>query len=313
MAARPLPRRLCVAVVMVFVLVTTGATAANGGIPRSGAVHATTSSAPCQAMSNATIHSVVWIWMENESIGAIIGSASAPYQTALARRCGLAANYSAISHPSLPNYLAATGGSTFGVAADGEPSVYPIHSASLFSEVSAAHESWRAYDESMPTDCDLVTSGEYAARHNPAVYYVPLRAQCAHDDVPLGSLANGAFATAARQGTLPNFSFVTPNICDDAHSCPINQGDRWLSQFVPIILNSPQFNAGSLALFPTYDEGEGTNTVATTVIAREVRPGTVVHRAFTHYSLLRTTEQLLGLPLLGAAARAASMSAAFGL
>jgi len=271
--------------------------------------------APC-GTSNGNqpkITHVIWIWMENESYGSIIGSADAPYESALARECGLAENYQAITHPSLPNYLAATGGSTFGVADDGEPRVHPINSPSLFSQVAAAHETWRSYAESMPEACDLITSGEYAARHNPAVYYVPVRVNCESDDVPMGSISTGAFAVAARSGHLPNFSFVIPNICDDAHSCPVRHGDTWLASFLSTVFASPQYRQGTVVVFLTFDEGNLDNHVPTIVAARSVPTGAVSVAMFNHYSMLRTTEQLLGLPLLGAAAHASSMTAAFGL
>jgi phospholipase C len=251
--------------------------------------------------------------MENESYDSIIGSTNAQYETQLAHACGLATNYQTITHPSLPNYLAATGGSTFGVTDDGEPDSHPVDAASIFEQIDHAHETWRGYAESMPENCDLVTSGDYAARHNPAVYYVPLRAACADDDVPMGSVTNGAFATAARDGKLPNFSFVTPNICDDAHSCPVAHGDAWLRQFLPTIFASPEYQAGSVAVFLTFDEGNSDNRVPTIVAARSMPKGTTSGEAFTHYSLLRTAEALLHLPYLGAAAKSNSMVAAFHL
>jgi hypothetical protein len=273
------------------------------------------SAGPCGTTTSAhkRIDHVIWIWMENESYVSIIGSPDAKYETSLAKACGLANNYQAITHPSLPNYLAATGGSTFGVTDDGEPASHPLNAPSIFSEVAASHDSWRGYAESMPTNCDRVTTGVYAARHNPAVYYVPLRPMCAQDDIPMGSLATGAFAVAARTGHLPNFAFVTPNICDDAHSCPVAHGDAWLSEFMPIIFASPQYRAGSVAVFLTFDEGNVDNRVPTIVASASLLPGTVSTVLFSHYSLLHTAEQLLGLPLLGNAAKAPSMVAAFHL
>jgi hypothetical protein len=286
-----------------------------GGLGRGGSVGAAAPLAPCGTAlsSHPKITHVIWVWMENESYGSIIGSPAARYETALTHECGVAANYQAITHPSLPNYLAATGGSTFGVTDDGEPDTHPIDAPSLFSEVAAAHETWRSYAESMPDNCDRVTAGEYAARHNPAVYYVPLRAECAQDDVPLGALTTGALANAAHSGKLPNFAFITPNICDDAHSCPVAHGDSWLSEFLPIIFASPQYRSGSVAVFLTFDEGNVNNHSPTIVAAASTPTGTISRLPFTHYSLLRTAEQLLGVPLLGNATKAESMVGAFNL
>ena len=144
-----------------------------------GAVVATTP-APARAATSACVGAtaptlydhVIWIWFENKA--PVVGSSSAPYFTSLAHGCGYAANYYAVTHPSLPNYLAATGGSTFGVADDKYPSAHPIAGASLFSQVAATGRQWRAYNESMPSNCALTSSGTYAVKHNPAAYYLSL-------------------------------------------------------------------------------------------------------------------------------------------
>ena len=100
---------------------------------------------------------------------------SAPYLNSLSDRCGLATNYLAISHPSLPNYIALTSGTTHGITDDAEPVAHPLGGPSIFSELDG---NWRGLIQSMPAACDHVTSGSYAARHNPAVYYVNLDATC---------------------------------------------------------------------------------------------------------------------------------------
>jgi len=269
---------------------------------------------PCgYRVANPSYRHVMWIWMENESYQFIIGAADAPYETALAHRCGLATNYHAISHPSLPNYLAATGGTTAGVSDDGEPSVHPLSGDSIFSQVDTGGLTGRGYVESMPTPCDTVTSGLYAARHNPAVYYIALRPACAIDDVPMGSIAGGALHVALQDNTLANFVFVTPNICDDAHSCPVQHGDAWLSGFLSMVFASVTYRLGHLAVFVTFDEGNADNHVPTIVAAPSVPSGTTSATYFDHYSLLRTAEELLGLPPIHNASSANSMVAAFHL
>jgi hypothetical protein len=255
----------------------------------------------------------MWVFMENESLVSIIGTPSSPYATELARRCGLATDYSAITHPSLPNYLAVTGGTTFGVSDDGEPSTHPIAGASIFSELAARGLTWRSYAESMPTACDTVTSGLYAARHNPAVYYTAIRSACARDDLPMGSLEGGALHGALYAGKLANFVFVTPNVCDDAHSCPVGHGDQWLAQFLTIVFASPTYRLGHMAVFVVWDEGNLNNVVPAIVAAPSVPSGTRSAAYFNHYSLLRTTEQLLGVAPIANAAKASSMLAAFHL
>jgi hypothetical protein len=260
-------------------------------------------SAPCGVVNHPLPYRhVVWVLLENAGYQQIVGSSSAPYLNRLAAECGLATQYFAVSHPSLPNYVALTSGSTHGITDDAEPADHRLIGASLFSELSG---NWRAYEESMPSTCDRVTSGSYAARHNPAVYYTNLGSSCLHNDVPMP--AHLEFSSA--------FTFVTPNICDDMHSCPISSGDAWLSRTVPTILASPQYRSHQLALFITFDESDSgpDNRVATFVVAPSVAVGSRVGSHFTHYSLLRTTEALLGVPSLGAASSAPSMAGAFSM
>lgn len=264
-------------------------------------VKGTTPSSPCGAPGPVHYDHVVWIMLENVGY-AVVGSPSAPYFNQLASSCGLATNYDAISHPSLPNYVALTSGSTQGISDDGEPSEHPLTVPSIFSQLGS---NWRTLAESMPSNCDQVTSGSYAARHNPAVYFTNITASCRRNDVPL---------------TLPlnlnaRFTIIVPNICDDMHSCPESVGDSWLRRMVPLILGSSLYTSRSLALFITFDENDGdaTNQVPTLVIAPSVPHGARVGAKFTHYSLLRTTETLLHLPLLGSARSATPMIGAFRL
>jgi len=266
--------------------------------------------APCGYSGSHTYSHVVWIWLENKGYGSVIGSKDAPYENALAADCGVATNYSGITHPSLPNYIAATGGSTFGITDDSPPSAHPLASESIFSQVTTAGLSWRGYAESMPSPCALSNSGLYAVRHNPATYYTGLRSQCATKDIPL----TGNLTEDLDSGSLPSFSFITPNLCNDTHNCDVPVGDAWLSSWVAGILDSADYQAGNTLVVITWDEGAGTaNHIPTIVIAPSVPSGTSASGAFDHYSLLRTTEDLLGLPALGSAATATSMVSAFHL
>jgi phosphatidylinositol-3-phosphatase len=266
---------------------------------------------PCgTAAGGAHYAHVVWIWMENKPYGSVIGSKSAPYENSLAAKCGSATDYHGVTHPSLPNYLAATGGSTFGVHDDASPSSHKINGDSLFGQLDAAGLSWRSYEESMPSNCATSASGRYAVKHNPAAYFTSIRAACAKDDVPFA----GAFAHDVAAGTLPSFSFVTPDLCSDTHDCSVHTGDGWLATWVPKLLDGPNYRAGDTLLVVTWDEGEGSvNITPTIVVAPSVRPGLRAAQRLDHYALLRTTEDLLGVGRLGAAAAAPSLGAAFGL
>jgi hypothetical protein len=278
---------------------------------------------PCGTMPVSSVHytHVIWVWMENHSYSTIIGAKTAPYINSLAKECGLATNYHNVSHPSLPNYVSATSGlGLSGISqftSDCDPSATCSTAApSIFGQ----GETWKAYEESMPSNCAPADSGEYAVRHNPPPYFTTLTG-CSTFDVPYPQLA-----TDLSSGKLPAFSFVTPNLIDDMHDGTIADGNAWLSSNLPVIFNSSEYKSGTTAVFVTWDEGEGgrsndcaTNTtdigcqVATLVISPSTVPGTTSSVLFNHYSLLRTAEDLLGLPELGLAASNQSMAAAFNL
>jgi hypothetical protein len=287
------------------------------------AVPTTSTTGPCGTLPVSATHytHVIWVWMENHSYNTIIGSSQAPYINSLANECGLATNYHNISHPSLPNYVAATSGLAYSgikqFKSDCDPSSLCSTSApSIFGQ----GESWKAYEESMPSNCTPTDSGEYAVRHNPPPYFTTLSG-CSTFDVPYTQLASDLSG-----GTLPAFSFVTPNLIDDMHDGTIADGDTWLSNNLPAIFSSSEYQSGSVAVFVTWDEGEGgttnkcaTNTtdvgchVATLVISPSTVPGTKSSKLLNHYSLLGTAEKLLKLPKLGQAATSKSMTTAFNL
>jgi phosphatidylinositol-3-phosphatase len=255
-----------------------------------------------------TYRHVVWIWMENKDYANVIGSSSAPFLNSLAADCGLATNYHAITNPSLPNYIAATSGL-------GGYKLNPFYSncqpdsycSTRLKSVFAQLRSWRAYQESMPRPCARRDDGLYAARHNPAIYYRSLRG-CRKRDLPLTALQRDLDGNS-----LPAFSFITPNLCHDAHSCPLKDGDDWLAEEVPRIIQSAAYRAGNTVLVITFDEGEESSHIATVIVSPSTPAGRRSGARFDHYSLLRTTQELLGVPRLGRAKAARSMAGSFGL
>ena len=308
-------------------LATAAAVTIVAGAIAGAATIATTATAraagPCGTTTTApTYKHVIWIWFENHSYSDIIGSSQAPYFNTVATECGLATNYHNLSHPSLPNYVGATSGLAVSSLTPFDPDCNPKGScttsaASIFGQ----GETWKAYEESMPSNCRKSNSGEYAVRHNPPPYFTSLTT-CSANDVPYTQLAADLAGNA-----LPAFSFVTPNLIDDMHDGTIAQGNTWLSNNLPTILSSSEYTSGSTAVFITFDEGAGgstgencaTNTtdnschVATMVISPSTAAGTTSATLFNHYSLLATAEQLLGLPALGQAASATTLTAAFNL
>jgi phosphatidylinositol-3-phosphatase len=266
---------------------------------------------PCGVTSRPPAYQhVIVIVMENHGFSQVAGQS--PFLNRLAGRCGLAADYRAVSHPSLPNYLAMTSGSPAGLAGlDCTPSSSCDTSArSIFAQTS-----WRVFADAMPAPCYRNNAGEYAARHNPALYYTDpaVTSACPSSDLPLAGGA-GLLKELSAPRALARFVMVIPNLCHDEHDCAVASGDSWLAGLVPQILRSAAYRSGTTALFITYDEddhAEG-NRVYTVVVSPSTRPHTVSSRPYTHASLLRTTEELLGLPVLSAAA-AASMRPAFNL
>ena len=277
---------------------------------------------PCGTASRSAAHytHVIWVWMENHSYSDIIGNSQAPYINTLARECGLATNYHNISHPSLPNYVGMTSGLPLPqlkrFSSDCAPSrTCSTPARNIFGQTSK----WKAYEESMPSNCYRHNRGQYEVHHNPAPYFARL-ARCRTNDVPYTRLTK-----ELSSGKLPAFSFITPDSMHNGGDS-VALGNSWLKKSLQAILRSRAYRSSHTAVFITWDEGEGgrsdncaANTtdvgchVATIVISPSTRPGTKSHTLFNHYSLLRTTEELLGLPRLGLAKRANSMKRAFGL
>lgn len=259
--------------------------------------------ARCGSAAASTYSHVVWVVFENAGYDQVLAPGAAPYLQSLAAGCGLATDFHAETHPSLPNYLAMTSGATQGVGDDAGPASHQLAAANLFGQLGA---DWRALQESMPAPCSRADRHPYAVKHNPPAYYTGLRASCPTQDVPL----TGAPDLSAR------FTFITPNLCNDGHDCGLARADGWASRWLPAVFGSPQYRSGSTVVFLTWDEdeGSGANHVATVVAAPTVPAGARVGTRYDHYAMLRTTEELLGLPdRLGGAGRAPSMRAAFHL
>ena len=254
---------------------------------------------------------VFLIVMENEESTGIMGNNAAAYINALATGHGLATQYFAVSHPSLPNYLALTAGSTEGIASDCTGCY--VDATNIADQVESSGRSWKGYLESMPSSCYVGDAYPYMQKHNPFIYYNDVRtnaARCAEHVVPFTQLS-----TDLVNGTVPNLAWITPNMCNDMHDCSIATGDAWLANVVPGILASSAFQNGGV-LFITWDEGESSagccgnaagGQVATLVIAPNGVAGLRSTIAETHYSLLRTIEDAWGLSALGQAASAVAM------
>src|SRR5207244_3660837 len=180
------------------------------------------------------------------------------------------------------------------------------------------HLAWKSYQEDISgTQCPLTSAGGYAPKHNPMVFFDdvtdtndPHSAYCIAHVRPFSELA-----TDLQKKTVARYNFITPNLCDDMHDkCgqlddSVKQGDSWLAQNLPTILNSEAYKNGGI-VFITWDEGEGGDgPIGLIVLSPDAKGGgyaNTIH--YTHSSTLRTLEEIFGVtPILGAAASATDL------
>lgn len=343
-------------------------TSTSAPAPRSPA--AASSSPPPGPVQHGALPPVGHVFiinLENKSFDEIwVKGSKAPYLSSELRSQGvLLTNYYAVAHHSLPNYLAQISGQgpnptteddcpTFvpvaGNAsqqqaenpgqAPGTGCVYPANIPTVANQLSAAGRSWKGYMEDMATPCQRPEPGKkdpwrgakagnaYATRHNPFVYFraVTDSPDCIRNVVELGQLHED-LASADRT---PNFSYITPNLCNDGHDSPCTDGrpggletaDEWLREWVPRITASPAFAEDGL-LVVTFDEARMESTeppapaasgqlpgmgdpdggrIGTLVISPFTKGGGTSSVPYNHYSLLASVEDIFRLPYLGYAA-----------
>jgi hypothetical protein len=249
------------------------------------------SSSPIAPSATALPSHVFVIVLENRSYAQAL---TGRYTAKLAAEYAIATDYHGVSHPSLPNYLALTSGSTWGIADDG---YHRLPAGGLGAQLTKAGIPWRAYMEGMTASC-FNSPYPYALKHNPFAYYGN---GCPKQVVPFTQFAPDM------KGVVPRFVWITPDLCHDGHDCSTAVADTWLSQTVPKILATSAWQQNGLLLI-TWDEGEDiANHVLTLVI--HPHPGARTSgRAYNHYSLLATIEDRLGVSRLGLAARASAMT-----
>ena len=274
-----------------------------------------TTLAPAPANSNRpvpTFSHVFTIVLENKSASSVLGSSDAPYLNELAGRYGVADAYQGVEHPSQPNYLALFSGSTQGIT-DDQP--HDITAPTIADQLEATGRSWRVYAEDVPGGCftgatassgGVDGTGTYARKHEPAISFTAIS----------GSPSRCANVRPLRDfdPTASSYALLVPNMCNDAHDCPLSTADAWLKSYVPRILDSPAWKDGGV-LFITFDEADGperdANLVSTLVIAPNVTPGTRSSVAHSHYSLLRTIQAGFNLGCLAETCQANTLGEFF--
>ncbi|GAB7006276.1 hypothetical protein JCM18899A_37490 [Nocardioides sp. AN3] len=259
--------------------------------------------------ARAGVTKVLVFMVENHSLAQM--RAGMPKTYAFASQHAYATDYSAIRHPSLPNYLAIAAGSTLGVADDANPSAHRLTGNNIFRQARRSGHTAGVYADSMPRRCALSNSGRYAVRHNPWTYFSATsdRAACRKHDVPATRLAHDAAA-----GTLPNVGFVIPDLIHDAHDGTLAQADGWISHQIGVLTAGPDWKAGRLAIVVTADEDDKhSGNRVLTVVATRSQARRVVATPLNHYALTGFLEDVLHVRHLRHARTAPSLAKAFGI
>jgi phosphatidylinositol-3-phosphatase len=248
---------------------------------------------------------------ENASFGDVIANPALPYLNSLANQYGLAANYFANAHPSIPNYFELTTGQLLTLIDASTPRNFPVSSENVVRALLAAGKSWKSYAEDIPsvgyTGDD---TGRYAVRHNPLAYFTDVQndTKQAQNLVPFSQ-----FATDLNAANLPDFSFIVPNLCNDAHDCSLGTSDAWLKTNIDPLIQSPQFQKDGLLIIvfdeaDTLDFTSGGGHVAAVIVSPLAKRGYKSIAFYQHQSVLRLTLEGLGVTKLpGHAATAPAM------
>jgi hypothetical protein len=252
--------------------------------------------APAAPPANPGFDKAMIVVLENTNYDA---AAQQPFLASLARRGALLTNLSAEGHPSQPNYLALIAGSTFGLTSDRN---VDLDGRQIGDLLEAKGLQWKIYAEGFPGNCFLgVKKGDYVRKHAPFLSFRSVQsdpARCARvvDATQLGQ--------DVQNGSLPNFSLYVPDLKHDGHDTGVAVADGWLAKTFGPLLDDPRFTKG-LLLVVTFDEGEhfallpSTNRVFTVLVGDAVAAGSISNAAYSHYSLLRTIEDGLGVGTLG--------------
>lgn len=210
-------------------------------------------------------------------------------------------NYYGVTHPSEPNYIAASGGDYFGMADDGFYAI-PSNYTTIVDLLEPKGLTWRAYQEDAPTSCfkDFQNNGEYFRKHNPFIIYdsIANNATRCNNVVPATQLQADLAA-----GNMPNYAFYTPNMVNDGHNSTVAVASNWLKGFLTPLLADKTFNNNTLVVV-TFDETE-TYTLPNRVLALllgdsvATLKNTTDSTFYTHYSLLSTIESNWDLGNLG--------------
>jgi acid phosphatase len=277
-----------------------------GGSSKSGMTVTVTSTTTTPTVP-ASSHVFVLV-EENHSYSSVIGNSAMPYLNSLASKYGLATQYYANTHPSIGNYFMLTAGQTI---TNNDSQCSTLTQDNIVRHLLTAGKTWKAYAESLPSIGYTGCSGyPYAKKHNPLAYF---------SDVANSSEKNNLvpftkFGSDLTNHTLPQFSFIVPNLLHDAHDGSLATADSWLKTNIAPLIASPTFQNGGLLII-VFDESLDTDTahggghVATVVIGPKVKAGHKSTTMYQHQNVLKTAMKALGLSSFpGSASGAAAMT-----
>ena len=233
---------------------------------------------------------VLVVVFENKDAASVVGAPEAPYLTSLAAAGATFTDAHGVTHPSQPNYVALFAGSTLGVVDDSCP--HSFEASNLAGQLLAAGRTFVGYSEDLPAAGDTsCRAGRYARKHNPWVDFPALP--------PAVNQPAGALPTDFAH--LPTVAFLVPNLCNDMHDCGVPAGDAWAKAHLPAYVDWARTHDSLLVVTFDEDEGSRDNLIPTFLVGPMVHPGPTSQR-IDHYSVLRTLEDMYGLPPLGEAA-----------
>ena len=248
---------------------------------------------------------------ENTNYASVIGSSSMPYLNGLAQQYGLATQYYGNTHPSIGNYFMLATGQIISNN-DGYSTIVTVDN--VVRQLRAAGKTWKSYAEGLPSvGFTGATSGRYARKHN----VFALLSDAVNDPVQVNNLVPFTqFATDLANGTLPQYANIVPDLCNDAHDCPLATADTWLKNNIDPVIKSATFQRDGLLII-VFDESGGDNTngggrIVWVAVSPKSKLGYQSTALYQHQSTLRLTLKGLGVTVFpGAAASAPDMSEFF--
>jgi phosphatidylinositol-3-phosphatase len=256
---------------------------------------------------------IVVVVEENHSYSSVIGSSSMPYLNSLASKYTTATNYYANTHPSIGNYFMLTTGQ---IITNNDSYSGTVSSDNIVRRILTAGKTWKSYAESIPyTGYTGGDSGRYCKHHNPFAYFTDV-VKSSNQRQNLTSFTQ--FKTDRANGQLPDFSFVVPNKCNDAHDCSLSTADSWLKTNIAPLLSTAAFQSGGDGILVVlFDESKESDTshggghVAAVVVGPKVKRGYKLTTFYQHQSALKTALKALGITTYPSASSAAPSLAAF--